>query len=208
MKIVLLVEGQTEDKALAEFLKRWLDAQALAQPVGVQTVRLQGAGEFIKQTPDRAMRALNAPKGDVVAVFALLDLYGCPLPYPSAQMPVSEKLAWGKRHLEGQVSHSRFRQCFAVHETEAWLLSDPAIFPVEVRTALAAKSQQPEAVNDEEPPAKLLGRLYNTHLGRGYRKAVDGPTLFRQLDPATAYSKCPSLRALLDEMLTLARQQP
>jgi hypothetical protein len=38
MKFILFVEGYTEDKALPQFLKKWLDPQ-LPNPVGIQTVR-------------------------------------------------------------------------------------------------------------------------------------------------------------------------
>ncbi len=80
MKLILFVEGETEDLAVAAFLKRWLDAE-LEKPIGLQVVKFVGAAELIKVAPERAVRALNAPKGDVLAVFALLDLYECPLPY-------------------------------------------------------------------------------------------------------------------------------
>ena len=205
MKFILFVEGDTEDLAVAAFLKRWLDAE-LEKPIGLQVVKFVGASELIKLAPERALRALNAPKGDVLAVFALLDLYECPLPYPSRQMTAGERVAWGKKHLEKKVNHPRFRQFFAVQETEAWLLSDASIFPTQFQKSLMAKSQQPETVNFDEPPAKLLTNLYRTRTASGYRKTTEGPALFRKLDPRTAYAKCPSLKALLDEMLLLARQ--
>lgn len=205
MKFILFVEGETEDLAVAAFLKRWLDAE-LEKPVGLQVVRFRGAGELIKEVSDRALRALNSPKGDVLAVFALLDLYECPLPYPSHQMTVDERAKWGKEYMEKQVGHPRFQQFFAVHETEAWLLSDVGIFPSQFQKSLTAKSRNPETVNFDEPPAALLGNLYRTRIPGGYRKTTEGPALFRKLNPRTAYDKCPSLKALLDEMLTLAKQ--
>ncbi len=205
MKFILFVEGETEDLAVAAFLKRWLDAE-LEKPVGLQVVCFRGAGELIKEVPERAPRALNSPKGDVLAVFALLDLYECPLPYPSHQMTAGERIEWGKKHMEEKVSHPRFRQFFAVHETEAWLLSDVGIFPAHFQKSLTEKSRRPETVNFDEPPAKLLTNLYRMRTPHGYRKTTEGPALFRKLNPQTAYQKCPSLKALLDEMLLLAKQ--
>lgn len=35
---------------------------------------------------------------------------------------------------------------------------------------------------------------------------VNGKLLFRKLDPAAAYNRCPHLKALLDEMLLRAQQ--
>lgn len=97
----------------------------------------------------------------------------------------------------------RFRQHFAVHEVEAWLLADPAILPSDVRGALPGRASQPETINFQEPPSRLLGRLYQQRIGRPYRKVIDGAELFRALSPETAYARCPSLKALLDDMLEL-----
>jgi hypothetical protein len=60
-------------------------------------------------------------------------------------------------------------------------------------------------VNFDEPPGKLLGRLYQENLGRGYKKVIDGTNLFQALSPDRAYAKCPALKALLDDMLSLAK---
>ena len=136
---------------------------------------------------------------------SLLDLYG-PTFYPPDKETPAARYEWAKAHLEAQVNQPNFSQHFAVHETEAWLLSDPAIFPTEVRQALTGKYPNPETVNNEEPPAKLLDRLYQTRLKRSYRKTVDGRSLFGKLNPSTAYEKCPYLKALLDEMLQRTQQ--
>jgi len=92
-----------------------------------------------------------------------------------------------------------------VHETEAWLLSQPSIFPTALQEEIAANTQRPELVNSHEHPAKFLHRLYTAHLNRGYKKVTDGNALFGKLDPAVACSKCPHLKAMLDDMLALAR---
>jgi hypothetical protein len=41
--------------------------------------------------------------------------------------------------------------------------------------------------------------------GREYKKVEDGSALFGKLDPHRAYEKCPHLRILLDDMLSLAK---
>jgi hypothetical protein len=155
----------------------------------------------------KAQLYLNEPKNgkDIIAVIALLDLYG-PTFYPDDKQMTPERYEWAKRHLEKQVGHPKFHQHFAVHELEAWLLSDPAIFPAEIKKSLVGKYVAPEKVNSLEPPAKLLENLYRMNLKRAYRKPIDGKALFHKLSPAAAYDKCPYLKALLDEMLTLAQQ--
>jgi hypothetical protein len=132
-----------------------------------------------------------------------LDLYGAPLSFPPT-LTTDAKYTWAKAELEHQVGDTRFQQHFAVHETEAWLLSDLEIFPIAIRNSLESCSNRPESVNLQQPPAKRLDQLYRAN-GREYKKVEDGSALFNKLDPNRAYERCPHLKMLLDEMLTLAK---
>ena len=149
---------------------------------------------------------LGRPKqqSDVIAVIAILDLCG-PDFYPADKKTAAERYMWAKDELQRRVGHPRFRFFPAVHETEAWLLSSRPIFPQEVRRDLPAKIDHPETVNFDEPPAKLLDRLYESRFRRGYKKVTHGKELFQKLDPSIAYEKCPYLQELLDEMLRMAQ---
>lgn len=206
MNFILMVEGHTEEKGLREFLQRWLD-QELATRVGIKIVRFDGWSDLVRNAASKTHWHLsNSPERDnIIAVIALLDLYG-PTFYPSDKVTASERYSWAKAHMERQVGHPKFRQHFAVHETEAWLLSEPSIFPKGVREALEDKYPAPEKVNSHNHPAKLLKELYKTRIKSAYIKTAEGKKLFRSLDLRTAYAKCPSLKALLDEMVLLARQ--
>ena len=205
MKFVLFVEGYTEQKAVPSFLKRWLDPR-LGQPVGIKPVRFEGWAELVDDVEKKAHWYLDDPShDDVIAVVSLLDLYG-PTIYPPSLQSAADREQWGKKHIEKKVNRQRFRHFFAVHETEAWLLSEPAVFPTKVRNRLPRSVETPEQVNFDEPPARLLNRLYKeVTRGRIYKKVVYGKQLFDRLDPDAACGKCPKLRVLLDEMLRLAR---
>jgi hypothetical protein len=203
MKFVLFVEGDTE-RALPPFLKRWLDPK-LPQRVGIAPVRFTGWPELRREVRKRANLHLNGPRADeIIAVISLLDLYG-PDFYPAHLTGASERFDWAKAKIEREVDHPKFRQFFAVHETEAWLFSQPELFPAEVRTGFPGRIDHPEQINFNEPPSKLLGRLYREKLRHNYKKIVNGKELFDRLNPEVAYSKCPRLRELLDEMLRLAQ---
>jgi uncharacterized protein DUF4276 len=205
LRFLLFVEGHTEDKALPGFLKRWLDPR-LSQPVGIRVVRFQGWRDYAKEIPKKVALNLSGRTGEeVIAAIGIIDLYG-PTIYPSHLSTTRERYEWGRQHFEAAVRNGRFHQHFAVHETEAWLLSEPAIFPEAVRQRFPGRIQHPETVNFDEPPAALLDRLYRQHMGRGYRKVIDGSTLFQALPPETAHARCPNLQRLLDEMLQLAQQ--
>jgi hypothetical protein len=204
MKFVLFVEGHTEHKALPDFLHKWLDAN-LDQKAGIKTVRFNGWPELVKDLPVKAHMHLHGPGSeDTIAVIGLLDLYG-PTFYPPYCTTIRKRMDWAISHLQKKVDDPRFRMYFAVHELEAWLLSDLNLFPLPVRNALLKNIQNPEAVNFETPPKKLLDRLYQEKLKRHYKELVNGKELFSRLDPNLVYAKCPNFAMMMDEMASLAR---
>jgi len=206
MKFLLFAEGRTEEMALRDFLARWLN-ERLSQPVGVRVVKLGGSGNFQKAIAQKVAFHLGRDMGgEVIAAVGLLDLYEGAA-YPPDRTTAEDRYEWGVRYYEGLVGNERFRMFFAVHETEAWLLSDPGIFPSVVAEAIGSEcATAPEAVDFDDPPAKRLRGVYRTALRKRYRKVADGVRLFRKLDPQVAYEKCPYLRRMLDEMLRLARE--
>jgi hypothetical protein len=169
MKFVLFVEGHTEKKGVAPFLKRYID-EKLSVKVGVKPVRFEGWPEMVKGMPKKALMYLEGPdRNDIIAVIGLLDLYG-PTFYPKNIVTASERLGWAKNHLENTVKDKRFKMFFAVHEVEAWLLSQPEVFPRDVGQELDSESKNPEEVNFENPPSKRLQQLYLQKTGRNYKK--------------------------------------
>lgn len=205
MTFVLFVEGHTEKKVVPGFLKSWLDPK-LSQPVGIKIVRFEGWNDYVGEIAKKVALNLSGKTGsDVIAGIGLLDLYG-PTFFPDGLSTVDQKHAWGKDHLEEIVKHARFSQHFAVHETEAWLLSDHTIFPDGIRPVVQKSSRPPESVNFDEPPSKFLSRLYREKLHKPYKKVTDGTNLFKDLMPEQAYQKCPYFKKMLDDMLGLARK--
>ena len=203
MKFILFVEGHTE-KILPQFLKKWIDPK-LVKPVGIKTVRFEGWPELIKDAPIKAKMHLCGPQQeDIIAVISLLDLYG-PTIYPKNLTEPEERYNWAKKDIENKVNQERFFQFFAVHELEAWFLSQPEIFPQKIRDAFPKKIQSPEKVNFDEPPATMLEALYKKQTKRSYKKIVNGKELFDKLNPEIVYEKCPKFKELLDTMLDLAK---
>ncbi len=202
MRIVLFVEGWTE-RELPAFLKRWLDPRLEKRPVGLKVVRFEGVSNYLSDVARKARLYLTDE--DTLAVFGLLDLYGLPLNLPD--LGRDEKIARARQEIEAMIDRpfrDRFHQHFAVHETEAWLLSAPALFPHPVRERLPGKP--PEDINFDEPPSKLLDRLWRQTMKRSYKKIVQARNLFRCLDPEQVYIRCPYFRRMMDEMLQVATQ--
>lgn len=208
-RFVIFVEGPTEAEVLPDFLGHWLNAAGrLESKVGIKVVKFEGWAEMVKDLPRKVPLYLDTyPKsGEIIAVVALLDLFGLGLPYPKDCTTTTRKNAWSKEYLEKIAGHQRFKQYFAVHETEAWLLSKPEIFPSDVSKSLTSRAKLPEQVNFDEPPAKLLDRLYMSSTNRHYRKIRNGKKLFVSLCPEIAYQKCPYLKLMLDDMLAMAKE--
>ncbi|MEI7833086.1 MAG: DUF4276 family protein [bacterium] len=205
MKFVLLVEGQTESKVIPQLLKRWIEPKlAGVKKVGIDPIIFHGSGDLRREVAKYTRTTLNDPhhERDIIAVVSLLDFYRSTIQYPKGIDSVDERCQWAKRDIEGKVGEKRFRQFFAVHELEAWLLSQPGIFPAEIKPHLPKRA--PETVNSTEPPKALLNRLYIKHTRKKYKVTDDGLKLFKQLNPEEAYRKCPHLQEMLDEMLKLA----
>jgi hypothetical protein len=182
VKFVLLVEGQTE-KYVAEFLERWLNAR-LETRVGFKTVPFEGRPQYVKDVRQKTEKHLNDPQvgNDYIAAIGLLDLYGADF-YPAGAETVEERYQAGKEFIEKAVGNSRFHQFFAVHEIEAWLISDPGRFRTEVRSEVAKMSKSPEGVDDNRPPSKRLDELYRTKLKDSYKKVINARNEFPKLDP-------------------------
>ncbi len=203
MRFILFVEGDTEQKAVPSFLKRWLDPK-LERPVGIKPIKFQGWAEMQKGMLKKAKMYLEGPMhSDVFGVIGLMDLYG-PSFYPDGLTTASERLSWARNKLEESVASDRFRMFFAVHEIEAWLLSQPQLFPEPVKKVVEKSCKNPEDVNFDAPPSKLLGQLYQNKTGRTYKKVTYGGQLFAKLDPELAANKCPELKRMLECMLQMA----
>lgn len=146
---------------------------------------------------------ISTVSGDVIAAIGLLDLAGLPR-YPPSVLTADDRRVWIKSLVEDEVADARFRQHVAVHELEAWVLSDPEAFPVDVGDELRTIAARPEAVNFDNKPAQRIDAAFRKRLNRRYRKTTDGGDLLARANVSLAYEKCPSLRALLDDMRDLA----
>ncbi|MBI4557044.1 MAG: DUF4276 family protein [Candidatus Hydrogenedentes bacterium] len=204
MKFILCIEGNTEDLALPQFIKRWLDPQ-LRTPVGVKPHKFKGCKHFVKDINQVVHWYLEDRRADeIIAVMGLMDLYG-PDFYPSDKRTTEERYTWAKDYVERKVNHSKFRMFFAVHEVEAWLFSQPNIFPPAVARAIQSESHHPEAIDFDRPPKARLKRIYRETTTEDYRPTTQSADLLKKLRPEVAYAKCPYLKVMLDEMLRLVK---
>jgi hypothetical protein len=204
MKFILFVEGATEKQGAVDLIRRWLNSPCRHVRVGIKPIDVKGCGNFLREVPRKARLHLSGPDSQqIVGIIGLMDLYGANI-FPRHLSTVEEKWQWGKNKLEEEVDHPNFKMFFAVHEVEAWLLSQPEVLKLNWGKELLSRLGRPEEINLQEPPNKLLARIYRAQKNRKYKKPTDGKAFFDKLDPEIAHNKCPYLRQMLDEMLRLA----
>ena len=208
-QIALFVEGDTEwggsgQATLSKFFHNWLDPQMpKGSRIGIKVVKFQGVSNYLDDLATKL--ALHLDEGTAKFVFGLVDLYGIPSNRIDLTRctTVAAKVTEARKQIRALVPRqyqNRFRQHFAVHEVEAWLLAYPEKWPANIRNQITKKP--PEEVNFAEPPAKFLKRL----LGGRYKKTVMAKNIFPFVDPGIAIGKCPHLARLANDMLEVARR--
>lgn len=124
MKFILLVEGDTEHRVLPPFLRRCFEPLGFTNSIGFSAVNMGGWSNLHKDIAKKAHTYLTGPlqHPSIIAVVSLLDLYG-PDFYPANKTTIPERVSWARHRIEAEVGHEKFRHFCAVHELEAWLLS-------------------------------------------------------------------------------------
>jgi len=205
MRFVFYVEGDAEELVLADWIGRWLNPQLL-KPVNIKVFNPRGNRPFLQEIVNNVRTTLSQRDNRrIIACIGLLDLYGFPGGFPTGVRSVPERYAWAQKKVQDDVARPRFHMYFAVHEFEAWLLSQSDIFDPALRGDIGKLGHRPEDVDFGNPPAKRLDVLYMKALKHKYVKTLDGNSLFGRLDPEEARKKCPYLRKMLDELLQMAK---
>lgn len=205
-RVIVLCEGETEEIALREFVRRQWNSEGLGL-VGLETRNLHGhltkAGLFAKGY-------LDDPT--VLAVFTLIDLQGMTLVEHAPNDDVQTKVMRVQDWLHDEVQHPRsqdFHPHVAVHETEAWILAEGSALARRLRCTTIHPDPQAELKNFQRPPSERINDLFRQHrhgqAKRGYQKIEDGTPLFKALPFEPVYSSCPYFRAFYDGLKQVAR---
>jgi hypothetical protein len=189
MRVVLLVEGQTE-KALRPVLKALLDAHAQGKRVGLQ-VRPYGGSEV--WNAERVYRDARGMLQDpeVLGVILLVDVA------PRFASPDDVRTHYG--------ALPRFAAHCALHDFEAWLLPYWERVFREARRPAPKRCPwpNPEAVDLTKPPSRVLSE--DVFTGKpAYRKTVHAPRILEGQDLGVAAAACPQLKAFLNTLLEFA----
>jgi hypothetical protein len=192
MKIVLLVEGDTE-KALKEHLKRFLDERAEA--AGKPKIALRTGQITLNRGDLRGRIRLELRDPQVSAVVGLVDVY-----------PTFASAEQAKQFLREAAAHDpRFYAHAALHDVEAWLLPFWANICARLGVKRAAPGARPETVDLNHPPSRRLQELYSlAKPPQKYIKPIEMNALLRGKDLTVVAGQCPEFKALLNTLLTLS----
>ena len=195
MKIVILVEGETErafHDTLVEFLKRRLpgkmpklifQGQRGRIPTG-DKLRKVVASEFIGKTA-------------ADAVIALTDVYTGTDDFVDADDAKAKMRAWVG-------DEPRFHPHAAQYDFEAWLLPFWPTIQKLAQHNKTAPSAKPETINHNNPPAYRIKEIFELGKCRdSYQKPRDAKRILKDNDLLVAAKACPELKAFLNTILSL-----
>jgi hypothetical protein len=99
----------------------------------------------------------------------------------------------------------RFHPHAAQHEFEAWLLPYWSQIQRLAGSKRQRPSQQPESVNHDRPPSKLLREVFRNGSKRmDFQKILHASAILRNQDLTIAAHVCPELKSFLNTILTLS----
>ena len=193
MKIVLIVEGRTEEVFLSA-LKRFLWERLAGEKPRIEANRQDGlipTGQALKKLVDRHLR------DGADAVIAIPDVN-----------PTFKDAADAKNKMRLWVGpEPRFHPHAAQHDFEAWLLPYWDEIKKITGCSRSAPPGNPEFVNHQSPPSERIREAFRTGAktknSRSYVKTRDAKRILDGKDLTVAANQCGELKALLNTILDL-----
>jgi len=202
-KVLILVEGQTEESFVKTLLSEFMPQGLYLLPVILATKRVNSGGKFKGGVPSypKVRGEITRLLGDrsATAVTTMLDFYALPASFPGRAMPVGstseEKVRYVESAWHTDIDDARFRPYLSLHEFEALLFSDTnaiaqGFAKPQVATELAsirASFPTPEEINDD-PKTAPSARL--TALFPRYSKPFFGTMIARRIGLERMMTEC------------------
>ncbi len=229
VRVIVIAEGQTEEKFIREVVKPALQGwQVSINPVNLKTssdkrggtVAHSGGAVTIDRLKGNAVKFLRSDSQLVLSTF--LDLYGLDADFPpfaqaSKFSDVYQRVACLERALhtlvvqEAGCRPERFIPYIQPYEFEGLLFSDVdalcAVDPGWARYApvlhkVRAKFDCPEHINDS-PQTAPSKRLLNILKSPGYHKVRHGPEAAKRITLEAIERECPHFKSWMDTLRKL-----
>lgn len=201
-RIVILCEGETEEIAVKHFISRQWEVDGL-RTVGLHPINLASKLEDVF---DYVPRYRRDPQ--VIAVFALIDLYGMNRVQHRAHDELADKISRVKTWLRknyGDDLMSFFYPHVAVHEVEAWLLAEGKCLAKRLKDLNIQPDPNAETKNFIDYPSKHIDSLFKSRRGDGYHKTNDGSPLFKCLQFEPVYDTCQYFREFYNQLKSVGQ---
>jgi hypothetical protein len=215
-RVLVLVEGQTEETFVKEVLAPYL----APRNIYLQYTILKTRREVDRPDFKGGVVSYHQIRGDVLkllndtaaaAVTTMLDYYGLPRDFPGRMtMPAGDshaRAAYLEATFEGDIGSRRFIPFLTLHEFEALMFADPDAIAYEfpsVRSELHAirdAFNSPEEINDDPntAPSKRLKEL----LGEAYQKTLHGPLITMAIGIETIRRECRHFNEWVEKIASL-----
>jgi hypothetical protein len=220
-RILVLVEGQTEERFVKSVLAPWLlSLNVHVSPTILETRRRNDGTRFKGGVTTysrfrRDVRRLLGSRGSAF-VTTLLDYYGLPDDFPGMDSrPIgsaTDRVESVERAIAADLGNvSDFRPFLALHEFEAWLFANeielPSVLALDVGeqefVTVCRSYSSPEEINERptHAPSKRIARL-----APSYRKALHGPVIAERIGIPKIRAVCPHADGWFTDMENFARR--
>jgi hypothetical protein len=193
MKIVILVEGETE-RVFIPVLRAFLQERLTKMP---KLSCRPYHGRIPKDDKlKRIVEKLLKGKKPANAVIALTDVYTGTDDFIDAADAKQKMRNWVDNHPD-------FYPHTAQHDFEAWLLPFWSANHKLAGHNKQAPGKDPEKVNHNKAPAKHIEEIFRLGKRRHYNKPRDAKAILEGKDLMISVNACPELKAFLNTILRL-----
>ncbi len=200
MKIVLLVEGETE-RVFVAYVREFIDRRLAGNKPRLATHKYDGRipkEEDLKRTVEKLLNDRNPAD----YVIALTDVYTGSNDFVDAADAKSKMRNWVG-------NNDRFYPHAAQHDFEAWLLPYWEEIQRLAKHAKGPPAGRPETVNHNHPPSWHIKEIFRIGKSpRHYVKTRDAKRILLGKDLSIAAAACPELKSFLNTIITLCGADP
>ncbi len=203
-KVLILVEGQTEETFVRDILAPYLSGHRVYPVAKLATTKRVKSGPDFKggivsygKFENDIVRLLHDTSAALVTT--MIDFYGLPTDFPGRRsMPPGscyERVAYLEEEIREDINHPRFIPFLTLHEFEAMMFVAPEQIAREFSgtnmtqelSAIRAQFRSPEEIDDNPrtAPSKRLETLFP-----GYQKPLHGPLIILEIGIARIRNEC------------------
>ncbi len=216
-KILVLVEGQTEEQYVKQCLNPFFETlgKKIIPKIVMTKENLQGANYKGGTVPftnfaSQIRNLLHDSSSSCVTM--MFDYYGLPADYPGRDKPQGndcfERVQFVEQEIANSIGHRKFLPFLALHEFEGILFSDAdelySSLPIALRPnpfrVIREQFATPEEINDNpttRPSARILNYV------KGYQKPLHGSIISSRIGIDVCRRECPHFNRWIERLIAV-----